>query len=97
MGRAPLEAELVDDIRAFFAAVRKNQRGVSSLIGFTSDLDNVHVKRVTASDARKNWFKLLDEAVKGEVISIDRNGSRLILKLDKRKQSIPDSKKAEHG
>jgi len=67
------------------------------LTGLTFDLYNVHVKRVTASDARKNWFKLLDEAVKGEVIAIERNGSRLILKLDKRKKSIPDYKKWIRG
>jgi hypothetical protein len=70
---------------------------VGSLTALTFDLYNVHVKRVTASDARKNWFRLLDEAVKGEVIAIERNGSRLILKLDKRKKSIPDYKKWIRG
>lgn len=53
------------------------------------------MKHVTASEARKNWFKLLDEASSGESIVIDRNGKRLILRLDKRKTKakIPDYRK----
>ncbi|MGH7571898.1 MAG: type II toxin-antitoxin system Phd/YefM family antitoxin [Gemmatimonadota bacterium] len=39
------------------------------------------MKRVTASQARKNWFRLLDEVVAGEVIVIERNGSRVVLRL----------------
>lgn len=41
----------------------------------------VHMKRVTATEARKNWFRLLDEVADGEVVLIDRGGSRLVLKL----------------
>jgi antitoxin (DNA-binding transcriptional repressor) of toxin-antitoxin stability system len=41
----------------------------------------VHVKRVTATEARKNWFRLLDEVVEGEVVLIERDGARLVLKL----------------
>jgi antitoxin (DNA-binding transcriptional repressor) of toxin-antitoxin stability system len=48
------------------------------------------MKYVTASEARKNWFKLLDEAAKGEVIAIQRHDKRLVLRLDKKEESIPD-------
>jgi hypothetical protein len=36
---------------------------------------------MTATDARKNWFRLLDEVVEGEVVLIEREGARLLLKL----------------
>jgi hypothetical protein len=50
------------------------------------------MKHVSASDARKNWFKLLDEASNGEVIAIQRNHKQLILKLQKRKPAVPSYK-----
>ena len=53
----------------------------------------VHMKHITASEARRNWFRLLDEAANGEVIVIQRNEKRLILSLEKRqKKSIPSYK-----
>ena len=42
---------------------------------------HVHMKRVTASQARREWFRLLDDAVAGEVIVIERNGHRVELRL----------------
>lgn len=48
------------------------------------------MKYVTASEARKNWFALLDEALKGEVIAIERKERRLILMLHEKKAVIPD-------
>jgi len=50
------------------------------------------MKHVTASEARKHWFKLLDEAANGESIAIERNGKRLVLRSEeqKRKEKIPD-------
>ena len=39
------------------------------------------MKRVTATEARKNWFRLLDEVVEGEVVLIERDGARLRLAL----------------
>jgi hypothetical protein len=42
----------------------------------------VHVKRVTASDARKNWFRLLDEVAEGEVVCIDRGGRRILIQRE---------------
>ena len=55
----------------------------------------VHMKHVTASEARKNWFKLLDEASNGESIAIMRNGKNLVLRLEgrKRRVKIPDYSK----
>ncbi len=40
----------------------------------------VHVKRVTASEARKNWFRLLDEVANGEVLVVERKGRQLVLR-----------------
>lgn len=43
---------------------------------------NVHMKRVTASEARRNWFRLLDEVVGGESIVIERRGVRVVLQRE---------------
>ena len=43
---------------------------------------NVHMKRVTASDARKNWFRLLDEVAAGATVVIERAGRRILLKRE---------------
>jgi hypothetical protein len=49
------------------------------------------MKRVTATEARKNWFRLLDEVAEGEVVLIEREGARLILKLAEREEPrLPD-------
>ena len=42
----------------------------------------VHMKRVTASEARKNWFRLLDEVAQGAVVCIERGGRRILLKKE---------------
>jgi hypothetical protein len=42
----------------------------------------VRVKKVTASEARRQWFRLLDEAVQGEVIVVQRKGRRLVLRRE---------------
>jgi len=47
------------------------------------------MKYVTASEARKNWFRLLDEAANGETIAILREDKKLILKAEERKQRTP--------
>ncbi len=39
----------------------------------------VHMKRVTASDARRDWFRLLDEVAGGAVVSIERGGRTILL------------------
>jgi hypothetical protein len=48
----------------------------------------VHMKSVNASEARKNWFRLLDEALRGEVIVVRRKGRRLVL----RREELNDKK-----
>jgi antitoxin (DNA-binding transcriptional repressor) of toxin-antitoxin stability system len=51
------------------------------------------MKRVTASEARKNWFRLLDEVAQGEVVCIERGGRRIVLRreADERDTSeLPD-------
>ena len=40
------------------------------------------MKRVTASEARKNWFRLLDEVAAGEVVCVDRGGRRILITRD---------------
>jgi hypothetical protein len=40
------------------------------------------MKKVTASDARRQWFRLLDEAAQGEVIVVERKGRRLVLRRE---------------
>lgn len=49
------------------------------------------MKRVTASEARKNWFQLLDEVAAGEVVVIDRKRKRLVLRREKiARNAVPD-------
>ena len=38
------------------------------------------MKHVTASDARKQWFRLLDDVVAGEVVAVARKGSLVVLR-----------------
>jgi len=42
----------------------------------------VRMKRVTASEARKNWFRLLDEVAAGAVVCIERGGRRIVLRRE---------------
>ena len=44
------------------------------------------MKHVTASEARKNWFSLLDEFANGQIVAIERNGKKLVLRTEKRKK-----------
>ena len=39
----------------------------------------VHMKRTTASEARRNWFRILDEVAAGETVSLERNGRRILI------------------
>ncbi|MCI0434008.1 MAG: hypothetical protein L0271_10195 [Gemmatimonadetes bacterium] len=51
------------------------------------------MKRVTASEARRNWFRLLDEIADGEVVVIQRQGRRIVLRREERRrtaESLPD-------
>ena len=40
------------------------------------------MKKVTASEARKHWFRLLDHASQGEVIVIQWKGCRVVLRRE---------------
>lgn len=53
----------------------------------------VHVKSVTATEARRYWSRLLDEVMEGEVVLIERKGARLLLKRAEQGEpfsAIPD-------
>jgi hypothetical protein len=41
------------------------------------------MKKMTASEARRRWFQLLDEAVQGEVIVVERGEHRLVLRRER--------------
>lgn len=49
------------------------------------------MKQVTASEARKHWFQLLDEALRGEVIAVERKGQRIVLRREDPSVSGPTS------
>ena len=40
------------------------------------------MKKVTATEARKRWFRLLDEVAAGEVVMLQRRGRRLVLRRE---------------
>jgi len=42
------------------------------------------MKRVTASDARRNWFRLLDEVAAGEIVRIERGGQTIVLRREEK-------------
>lgn len=42
----------------------------------------VHMKRVTPTQARRHWFRLLDEVAAGEVVLIERKGQRIVLRRE---------------
>jgi antitoxin (DNA-binding transcriptional repressor) of toxin-antitoxin stability system len=51
------------------------------------------MKRVTASEARRNWFRLLDEVAQGVVVCIERGGRRIVLRRQpesERGADVPD-------
>ncbi len=58
-----------------------------------------HMKRVTATEARKYWFRLLNEVAAGEVVLIERKGTRLLLKRAEQGEpsaQIPDYRELIH-
>lgn len=51
------------------------------------------MKRVTASEARRNWFRILDEVAAGEVVVVERNGKAIQLTREPhadRVREVPD-------
>ena len=51
------------------------------------------MRRVTASEARRNWFRILDEVAAGATVVIERAGRRILIQREepsKVGQSTPD-------
>ncbi len=48
---------------------------------------SVHMKRVTATEARRNWFRLLDEVAAGETVVIERKGRRIVLRREEARRA----------
>jgi hypothetical protein len=49
------------------------------------------MKRVTASEARRNWFRILDEVAAGAEVVIERGGRRIVLRREEGVEGdIPD-------
>lgn len=42
----------------------------------------VHMRSLTPTEARKNWFRLLDDVAAGEVIEIRRGAHRIVLRSE---------------
>lgn len=57
----------------------------------------VHMKRVTASEARRNWFKLLDDVVRGERVVIERRGRRIVLLCEDQNEVGPSETTPDYG
>lgn len=57
----------------------------------------VRMKKVTASEARKRWFRLLDEAAQGEVIVVERRGRRLVLRREELDDAGEAAKAPRYG
>ncbi len=49
------------------------------------------MKRVTASEARRNWFRLLDEIVAGQVVVVERKGWRIVLRREDRPEGAVET------
>ena len=53
------------------------------------------MKSVTASEARKNWFRLLDEVADGEVVVIRRGARNIVLRCESLQElPVPDYSQA---
>lgn len=40
------------------------------------------MRRVTASDARKNWFRILDDVAAGDVVVVERGDRRILIQRE---------------
>ena len=54
------------------------------------------MKRITASEARKQWFRLLDEVVAGEVVVLERKGRRVVLRRDEAKGRLREQPEVDY-
>jgi hypothetical protein len=51
------------------------------------------MRRVTASDARKNWFRILDEVAAGDVVVVERGDRRILIQREETaatNEPVPD-------
>lgn len=51
------------------------------------------MKRITASEARRRWFEILDRVAAGESVVIDRKGRRIVI----RREETPASEVPDYG
>ena len=49
----------------------------------------VHMRSWSATEARKNWFRLLDEVAAGEVVEIWRDSKRIVLRCEPLEEAAP--------
>jgi hypothetical protein len=54
------------------------------------------MKRMTASEARKQWFRLLDEVVAGEVVVLERKGRRVVLRREDTKEGMKEQNNIDY-
>ncbi len=40
------------------------------------------MKRMTPSDVRRNWFRVLDEVAGGETVVVERGGRRILIRRE---------------
>jgi hypothetical protein len=45
------------------------------------------MKLIKASEARKQWFRILDDALRGEIIAVERKGQRVVLQREEPSRS----------
>jgi antitoxin (DNA-binding transcriptional repressor) of toxin-antitoxin stability system len=44
------------------------------------------MKRITASEARRHWFTVLDRVAAGEIMVIERKGRRIVLRREEEQE-----------
>lgn len=42
------------------------------------------MKRITATEARRNWFRILDEVAAGAEVMVERAGKRIVIRREER-------------
>jgi antitoxin (DNA-binding transcriptional repressor) of toxin-antitoxin stability system len=55
------------------------------------------MKRITASEARRNWFRLLDEVAQGEKIVIERRGRHIVVLCEDLEEVNPKKGTPDYG
>ena len=50
------------------------------------------MKRITASEARRNWFRILDEVAAGATVVIERHGRRIVLRREEESERVSESR-----